>query len=260
MNQVIKKIEAGQEIGSFVWYDVEGCSIRYDDLVTVFDEEGLDHKYLPPSKIRPENALKKVKAKINGRRKSLNVIIEEIEVDKDFVTYGVVDPALDTSHKEINFTHMVTIELDINNNALSVTNKIGNDDSVKIGNTTIKDLKVLIVDMFNDFSGNLISRDITRMVVRALKKMYVVSLRRGGGSYYVPISYKDDLDALRRVFNRISQSRMEILTLTNKNGNVDTISNAAKSQDALKFNVEDLLEEISNVETDVRQMLDALCE
>lgn len=219
------------EIGSFMWYDVDSCSITYTDLVALFDAEKLDHKYLPADQVKPENALKKVKQKVNGRRQSLAVMMEEINLNDDRVLYGVVDPTVDRSKEELQYHHAVTVELNRSSGNLTITNRTkGADPHAKVGNTTCKEIIELIESMYAEFGGHLISRDITRMVVRALKMMSMVSLRRGGGAYWVAPQHKDDLQALARVFNQVSKLPMSVMTLTDTNGNRNTVVERAKEQ------------------------------
>lgn len=228
----------GREIGSLVFYDVDGCKITHADLMKLFDKHGLDKdKYAPAPTIKPENAIKKVKGKINGRREGLGVLVEEINLTDDTVVYGVVDPKVDKVKNALDFKHQLTIEVDRKSGDIKVTNR-SKDPHTKIGNTTCKELEKLIRDMYNEFCGHLISRDITRLVMRAFKRMNVVPLRFGGGCYWLAPQHKEDMLKIDAVFNEISNTprhSMSCYTLTDNNGNVGRITENAQNQTRTKL-------------------------
>jgi len=206
-------------IGHFCWYDCRNASIDPAKLKQLFDKHGLDEKHFPDN-IKPKHAFQKAcrqamvkESTSSDNRKS---IVKLIVDGMNKIVYGVVDLDVNEQKEEIDpdFSDRVWL----NKDTLTVEYDKGHPTSKKVK------------EIFTKLCGEYTTRDISRMIVRAVDRMYSVSLRDGGVIYFVPVAFEKDLHALRAVVNDIGECNMRVFAIGDGGGNAAGIQAAAKSQ------------------------------
>ena len=246
-------LEKGEKIGALVWYSCEKAAITPSKLRQLFDQhsmrkakdkDGNDYFVDFPEDIKEKNAFQKACRLAMTRQNSdeggnttdnRRSVVKLIVDGKDHIAYGVVDL-----------------------NVESVGENIDPDYSAKVwmekGSGTVKfdkdhPLVDRIVAMFNELQQTYTSRDISRITVNALERMHCVSLRPGGGVYFIPVQSSDDLSALQNVINAIGACRMDVFTIGNDNGNTGSLATSVKSH------INDKIEEMKADLADFRESL-----
>jgi hypothetical protein len=209
-------ISSGRKIGDLCWYDCENVHITPAELVNLFDQHGLNHKYLPDT-IKPKSAFQKAcrqamakDSSSDNRPSVVKMIVDEI----DKIVYGVVD--LDVQEQTESIDPEFSDSVWLNKDKLTVHYKKGHPMSLKIEK------------IFNRLCGEYITRDISRMIVRAMDKMHCVSLRDAGVVYFIPLTVSDELKSLQAVVNSIGNCNMRVFEIGD--GNAQSVVGEAKSQ------------------------------
>jgi len=206
-------------IGHLTWYDCRNASITPAALKVLFDKHGLDEKNFPDN-IKPKHAFQKAcrqamvkESTSSDNRKS---IVKLIVDGMNKIVYGVVDLDVDEQKEDIDPTFSDRVWL--NKDTLTVEYDKGHDTSKKIK------------DIYNTLCGEYTTRDISRMIVKAVDRMYSVSLRDAGVIYFVPVAFKKDLHALQAVVNDVGECNMKIFDIGTAGANANNVQDAAKSQ------------------------------
>ncbi|KKN03895.1 hypothetical protein LCGC14_1103260 [marine sediment metagenome] len=162
-----------------------------------------------------------------------------IEFDLDGVNkliYGVVD--LDVNEKIESIEPVFSDRVWFDKDTLSVSYEKGHDVS--------REVKLI----YDKLCGEYTTRDIARMIVRSMDRMYSISLRDAGVIYFVPVTFDKDLHALQGVVNDIGQCNMRVYTIGDGNSNSSGIVDAAKSQVADR--VKQMKNKINNLKHSVK--------
>jgi hypothetical protein len=230
--QLKDALACGNKIGDLVWYDCENATITPSKLIALFNKHGLDEKYFPDS-IKPKSAFQKAckqaQAKDSSSSDTRRSVIKIIVDGMDKIVYGVVDLDVHEASESISPDFSDKVWLD--KGTLTVHYDKGHLMSKKIK------------DVYNQLCGEYTTRDISRMIVRAMDKMCSVSLRRGGVVYFVPVAMQDELKALRGVVNSLGQCDMRVFDVGSTTAS--SVTTEAKSQintkiSSLKDDIEDL--------------------
>lgn len=240
-NSIQSALASGsRKIGFLTWYDCRNVNITPTSLKAVFDKHGLSEVHLPDT-IKPKNAFQKACRKamvdINVNSDNRRSITKLIADGMDKIIYGVVDLNVHEQAESIDPDFSDKVWLDKNN--LCVQYEKGHH------------LSKNIVDIFVKLCGEYTTRDISRMIVRALDHMASISLRDGGVIYFVPVGFEADLLALQKVVNDLGECNMRVFALGSDDRNSSKIEDAAKSQitdkiDSMKGDIKDLKESIES--------------
>jgi hypothetical protein len=206
-------------IGYLTWFDCEEARITPMELKRLFNQHGLDDKYIPQD-IKPKNAFQKACRKAitkvghtsDDRRSVVKLIVDGMEK----TIYGIVDLNVNQVKENItpDFSDKVWFE------------KSGWAVNYEHGHPTAKVIKQLYTQMCGEYT----TRDISRMIVRGMDKMCSVQLRRAGVIYFVPTQMSQDLQALQAVVNNIGHCDMKVFAVGNGHGNAMGVEREARSQ------------------------------
>jgi hypothetical protein len=237
-NQLKDALASGTKIGFLTWYDCRNASVTPTRLKNLFDTHGLDEVHFPDS-IKPKNAFQKACRKAmadtskssDTRRSIAKLIVDGL----DKIIYGVVDLNVHEKQESIDPDFSDKVWLDKN--------------SLSVGFDKGHELSRHVKDIFDTLCGEYTTRDISRMIVKALDKMASVSLRDAGVIYFVPAGFETSLLALQSVVNSVGDCNMRVFALGAGDGNETGIQTAAKSQitdkiNAMKDDIADLRESI----------------
>lgn len=246
MPNLEKALSSGRKIGSLVWYDCRDVSITPQDLKAKFQQYGLDEAYLP-DRIKPKNAFQKAcrlsmaksantedgSVASDNRRAICKLIVDGI----DKLVYGIVDLNVNESTQVIDPDFSDRVWYDKNTYSVSYDN----------GHPLAKQIKAA----YDHLCGEYITRDISRMIVRAVDKMCAVSLRDSGVVYFVPMAFDQHLQALQDVVNNLGTCDMRVYALGDADGNSHNIEKAARSQIGSK--VQELKDQIADLKFSMDQ-------
>jgi len=226
-------------IGYLTWFDCENAKITPTDLKALFTQYGLDDKYLPQS-IKPKNAFQKACRKAqtkNGASDDRRSVVKLIVDGMEKTIYGVVDLNVHQKQETISpdFSDKVWFE------------KSGWAVNYENGHPTCKAIKQL----YTQLCGEYTTRDISRMIVRAVDKLCSVQLRKAGIVYFVPAQMTNTLQALQSVVNSIGSCDMKVFAIGNGHGNSLGVEKEARHQindkiAAIKAEISDLRESIES--------------
>lgn len=237
-------LASGHKIGDLCWYDCENVHITPAELVILFDQYGLDHHYLP-DKIKPKNAFQKAcrqaiifdqqgQGTSNDRRRSVVKIIVD---DIDKIAYGVVDLDVQEKTESIDPNFSDTVWLD--------------KDKFTVHNKNEHPMSLKIKEIFNRLCGEYVTRDISRMIVKAMEKMHCISLRNAGVIYFVPLALEGELKSLQSVVNSIGNCNMRVFEIGD--GNSQSVVNEAKSQ--INSKIESMRYDIGELKLSIKEGL-----
>lgn len=230
--------KGNHKLGNLVWYDCANISVTPTRMVHLFEKHGLNMKYMPDS-IKPKFAFQKAcKMAVNhdnGTTDTRKSVVKLIEDGIDTLVYGIVDLDVNKEEEEINPNFSDKIWL----NKSDFTVKSQN------GHPLCAAIKVL----YDKLCGEYVTRDISRMIVAAIKDMASISLRDSGVVYFIPAAYDTEITALQGVVNDLGNSDMRLFALSSGDGNDSRLESTAKSQIANK--IEKMKEELNELKTSI---------
>jgi hypothetical protein len=233
-------LSSGNTIGYLTWYDCRSAHVTPTTLKTLFDKHKLDIKHFPDN-IKPKHAFQKAcrqaqasTSQSSDTRRSVTKIIVD---GMSKLVYGVVDLDVNEKIESINPSFSDRVWFDKDN--LSV--------SYDKGHKVSKEIKLI----YDKLCGEYTTRDIARMIVRAMDRMCAISLRDAGVIYFIPVAFDKDLHALQNVVNGIGQCNMRVYTIGDGNGNSSGIADAAKSQ--VQDRVKQMKEKISSIKLSIKE-------
>ncbi len=232
-------LATGTKIGHLTWFDCEDAHITPSRLKTLFKQHGLnDDKYFPDN-IKPKNAFQKACRKAmseSGKSSDTRRSIVKLIVDGlDKLVYGIVDLDVHEQTETIDPEFSAKVWLD--------------KDKLTVHWDKPHPIATTIKTIFDTMCGEYITRDISRMIVRAMDKMCSVSLRKAGVIYFVPLAFEKDLVALRNVVNAIGECNMRIFALGHSDGNSMGVAQEAKSQ--INGKIEKMKEDIIDLKISI---------
>ena len=188
----IKKAVEGnaqsKQLGTLMWWSLEGNRISHDDLTITAIEKGLPKRYLP-SEIKPHSAFKRAVRHSNTKLPNGH-LIRTINDDRDEFVVGVVKENRDTAGKNLSYKVLSRVTF------TKATGHTSNDEDHSVVNE-IYALYKQHLDHHTD--------DIRTMMTNFLKESGV-SIRPSGGVYFIPAVYQSVLDSLCEVVKSVSSS------------------------------------------------------
>jgi len=234
----------GSIFGYLTWYDCENAHITPKQLEQLFGKHGMtknaDGEFVDiPEDIKPKNAFQKACRKVlseEGMTSDTRRLVVKLIVDGDAkIVYGVVDLPIDkvTDSIKPDFSDRVWLDKD----KYTVHYDNGHQASKRIA------------ALYNQFCGEYTTRDVSRMVVNTMNRLHVVSLRKSGTLYFIPVQHTKEMLALQGVINDIGQCNFQTLTLYSNDSNIATVEQSARTQINDKINAmkEDLAELMQSV-------------
>lgn len=220
-------------IGSILWYSVAGTvergtdgrrttvpvRVHQDDLVSWFEELGLDTNYLPP-RIKRIDAFRNATSQVRreypcgpeAAKQYATLRIEEVKSDNEQVIRHVVKDVRDERKEQLSRTHLATVKF-IRGGRSSI-GKRNSGDHVKtmiLSRTRGEDhdqVEALIEDFnrrYDDLAVFLHAPALRGVVRGLLLSLNAVAMKTSGGVYFVHKSRWVELDKIQALMWRIGQ-------------------------------------------------------
>jgi hypothetical protein len=202
--------QAGEVLGHFCWWSLNGAMIDHAALVAKARAAGLDEKYLP-------KPIKAVAAFRRGwrhaaRRCPSGLLLREIGETPDRIEVALVKEQADVTQVRLDYDIVSHITFDKGNETITVRN--ANDVTDEI----------LRLDQQHHAHG---SDDLRAMLVSLMKEAGV-SIRDGGGVYFVGPSYASTLSAMSAVIDGIGHNKIFSLPIADVGDAKNTLTAVAK--------------------------------
>lgn len=183
----------GAHLGDIAFWALADARIARSDLETVWTSAGLGLELLPD----PPTAERALKLAVRegqvGQRERLLRLGKE---DDDEIVFAVVHERRDGAGN-VTFTQEARIRLDRHREVVS------SDVQTELVQAVSSSFQVLRTTHTAD--------DVRRGLVKALGSWGAVTLREGGGIYFVPSPYADNVRRLQSAIERIGSSRLYLL-------------------------------------------------
>lgn len=195
MELIRNTLADGEEhLGDLIWWTLADVRIDREQLVALWTEAGLEASLLPeePS---AERALKLAAREAQlGQRNRLVRLGKE---DAAEIVFAVVREDRDVEGN-LSFAQEARVILDRQHGRLSAE-------------PLDHDLALSIQTSFELLRTTHTSDDVRRSIVRSLRAWSAVTLRDGGGVYWVPATFASRLRQLQQAIGRVGASRVHLL-------------------------------------------------
>jgi len=221
----------GEFAGCVIWWDVQVAGITTGDLKDLAQRVGLPSQYLP-STISPISAykrsLQKIPAWLTGQKLKLIPIKEDGGAGPEIV-HGVCQIRVDVAAEEAGMDQITTLRFD------KATHRIS------CGNS---DLEALMQEKYG--RSLLHSEDDIRGIIVAVTRQVGISLRKAGGTYWVPAQHQELVNAVTNLAAGISiNNKVSQLPLYESDSVTSTLTDAAQ------YTLEN---ELSSLQKDLEQI------
>jgi hypothetical protein len=201
----------GEHLGDMIFWSLTDARVDRTTLESLWSNAGLDVALLPD----PPTAEKALKGAIResqtGQRDRLIRLGKE---DESEIVFGIV-----REHRPGDGTLAYSQEAVIRLNRLAETLIVSPADH-DLGSTVSVGYQILRTTHTPD--------DVRRAIVKALHSFAAVTLREGGGVYWVPAPYAEKLRRLQQAIERIGSSRVYLLPVHNSADAQRTLGEIAK--------------------------------
>jgi hypothetical protein len=202
---------AGEHLGDLVWWTLSEAAVSRATLETLWTGAGLSDALLP----EPPTAEKALKTAVRTCQVGVpDKLIRLGKETEDELVFAIIDERRvgDGSlehHQEARVLlqrALAQLVLDVPDHGLAVR----------------------IKDAFEELRSTHTADDVRRMLVRALKSLAAVSLREGGGVYWVPRTFGDDVRRLEKAVGNLGSSKLSIIPVHNTPAAASTLGEVAK--------------------------------
>jgi predicted DNA-binding protein (UPF0278 family) len=187
-------------LGHLIWFTVTDCRITRDTLAGIFDESGIDQKFLPRP-ISPRDAFRR--ATSSGEVKKvpftdetfLNIMVRDVTQGKNLIERQIVREVVDGKNTRLEYKpvgRMVLKDTDIHYIPIEPMNAEER--------AAVERIKTAYEIEQDNYNGRAM-RDIINDVLRGCKP---VNVRPSGGVYFVPKEFEGTLENLQTFANKIS--------------------------------------------------------
>jgi len=220
---------SGEHIGDIVWWTLSDARLTHSRLTTVWHSHGLSPDLLPEEPT-DEQAFRRA-----ARSCQVGITDKLIRLGKEDTTelvFAIVaeDRLGDGSVKH----HQETlVRLDRNRGHVTVS-----DHGHELG--------VQIRERYNALRDVHAADDVRRLIVRTLQSFAAVTLREGGGVYWVPAKYSKPLRALSTAIAEFGGSRMSLVPVHRTKEAERAIGDAAQAS---------IEQELTNLRTEINDFL-----
>jgi len=219
----------GQPLGDLLWWELAAASVNRPDLVNLWVQGGLPTELLPEEPTT-EKAFKTAARETQvGHPDRLFRVAMENEQE---IVIGIVNELRDGSGGLIYIQEArVTLERQ--------AGKLVSDQPRH-------DLVAQLVQRFEELKTVHTTDDIRRTITRTLDSFAAVTLRHGGGVYWVAAPYASALRRLQAIIEKLGQSRMHLVPVTATKEGQAALAQAAKAS---------IEEELTALQTEMKQFL-----
>lgn len=208
LNQKLNDAQAknGKILGSVIYWGLRDCRIGCDDLEQLFEKYNLDKKYLPPDR-RPKTAATKAISNTFSKQGTDGFLARKIASKGARTFWGIVREARNKEKVSLAYKCDIKLKFDMANSILEIEGDPKSDpEAYARAEQAIAEYHALL----HEYTGY----DIQRMIIEAVKDMGGISLRKGGGNYFVAYTYHGVLCAIQNVVEEIGSSEVGILNLS----------------------------------------------
>jgi hypothetical protein len=202
---------AGEHLGDLVWWTLSEAAVSRVTLEALWTGAGLSDALLP----EPPTAEKALKNAV--RACQVGVADKLVRVGKDAddeLVFAIIDERRvgDGSlehHQEARVIlqrPLAQLVLDVPGHALAVR----------------------IKDAFEELRSTHTADDVRRMLVRALRSFAAVTLREGGGVYWVPRTFQRDVRRLEEAVGSLGSSKLYVIPVHHTPAAASTLGEVAK--------------------------------
>jgi hypothetical protein len=202
---------AGEHLGDLVWWTLSEAGVSRATLEALWTGAGLSDALLP----EPPTAEKALKTAV--RSCQVGVVDKLIRLGKDAddeLVFAIID---ERRVGDGSLEHHQEARVILNR----VTEHLGADAPDHA-------LVVAIRERFEELRSTQTADDVRRMLVRALRSFAAVTLREGGGVYWVPRTFQRDVRRLEEAVARLGSSKLYVIPVHHTAAAASTLGEVAK--------------------------------
>lgn len=203
--------DAGEHLGDMVWWTLSDASTPRADLEAIWSGVGLSMSLLPESPTA-EKAFKTA-----ARSCQVGVPDKLIRLGKDEEDELVFAVVHETRTGDGSVHHHQEARVILNRAAEQVASDVPDHALVQA-----------IRDAYQLLRHTHTADDVRRAIVKALRSWAAVTLREGGGVYWVPRTYSREVRRLEEAIGRIGSSHLYVIPVHHTSAGVDTLGEVAK--------------------------------
>lgn len=205
--------QGGTHLGDMVWWRLSGAEVSRAVLEAKWLAFGLDPKFLP----EPQTAKKALHLAVNSAGTSsahkAGLLVRPVPSGKEKLSYAIVKETPGTD--KWDGTQLALVTLDVTSGVISTDNPSNETASI-------------IINTFNKFLNTHPSRDVMSSMVKAVKAMKSVTLRDGGGVYWIPATEAAMIRALKGAVESLGGSHVTVLPVNDSAEAQAELAEAAK--------------------------------
>jgi len=207
LNAKLNAAQQGKEIlGSVIYWGLRDCRIERGLLAQLFDTHNLDQKYMPPERAPRAAASSAIKHIFSFAGRD-GFLARKITSKGSCTFWGVVRENKDVKDVSLAYQCSIKIKFDHAHHTLEIEGDPDADPQAYAkAIAVLAEYKALLTEYTN--------LDIQRMIISAVRDLGGVSLRKGGGNYFVAYTYHDVLCAIQNVVESIGSSEVGILNIS----------------------------------------------
>ena len=202
--------QGGELLGHFCWWSLNGAMIDHAALIAKAKAAGLDERFLPKP-IKEVAAFRRA-WRHAARKCPAGLMLREIGETSDRIEVALVKEQADVNQVRLDYDVVSHITFDKGNETIAVRN--ANDVTDEI----------LRLDQMHHSHGS----DDLRAMLTMLMREAGVSIRDGGGVYFLPPSFSSTLAAMSAVIDGVGHNKVFSLTIADVSGARQTLTDLAK--------------------------------
>ncbi len=200
----------GNQLGSLLWWSLNGNRIEHDKLADLAGRHGLDAKYLP-SEIKPTQAFRRAWRHASTKLPK-GLMLRPIAESSDLVTVGLVRERANEAARDLEYDLLTRVTFD----------KVANRISYEAENQVTADIQRLYLHHMAHTTEDI------RSILTAFLSEAGVSLRDSGGVNFIPASHQATLDALCSVVEAAGRNTTFLLPIVDTPEGKKTLRSVAK--------------------------------
>ncbi len=177
----------GTQLGTLLWWQLNGNRIEHDAFVDLAAKQGLDAKYVP-SEVKPTAAFRRACRHI-ATKLPKGLMLRPIDETSDEIIVGLVNEQPDAARRDLDYNVASRI----------VFNKGTSQITADVEHPAVWQLH----ELYRHHQA-LTTEDIRNMLSTFLHEAGV-NLRDAGGVYFVPVAFQRTLDGLCKVVEAVGK-------------------------------------------------------
>jgi hypothetical protein len=202
---------AGEHIGDLVWWTLSDASTPRPTLEATWTGAGLPNSLLPEA----PTADKAFKTAVRACQAGVTDKLVRLGKDEDDeLVYAIVH---ETKTGDGSLQHHQEARVLLNRAAEQVSSDVPDHTLVQV-----------IRDGFHQLRDLHTPDDVRRAIVKALRSFAAVTLREGGGVYWVPRTYQREVRQLEKAIRGLGASRFYVVPVHHTSAGADMLGDVAK--------------------------------